>query len=166
MSDPQVEVRAAVPGDRTGVWPLAREFATSFVPLQAAFDSTFEQLLGRADTLLLVAKLDGRIAGYLLAGDHLTFLANGPVCWVEEVMVASDLRRRGIGRALMQHAQRWAVECGAAYISLASRRAGEFYLAQDYENSAVFYKKNLGDWPAEVVIRPRMLESPSMNHML
>ena len=101
------------------------------------------RLLGRADTLLLVAEYDGRIAGYLLAGDHRTFLANGRVCWVEEVMVAADLRRHGIGRALMQHAERWAVERGSAYLSLASRRAGDFYLAQAYEDSAVFFKKTL-----------------------
>ncbi len=92
---------------------------------------------------MVVAEVEERIAGYLLASDHLTFLANGPVCWVEEVMVASDLRRLGIGRALMQHAERWAAERGSTYVSLASRRAREFYLAQEYEDSAVFYKKNL-----------------------
>jgi len=32
---------------------------------------------------------------------------------------------------------------GAAYLALASRRAGLFYLALGYEDSAVFYKKAL-----------------------
>ncbi|GGN23470.1 hypothetical protein GCM10011609_76320 [Lentzea pudingi] len=75
--------------------------------------------------------------GYLLANNHLTFLANGPVAWVEELMVESH-RRSGAGRELMGYAENWASESGAAYLALASRRAGPFYLALGYEDSAVF----------------------------
>lgn len=81
--------------------------------------------------------------GYLLGHSHLTFLANGPVAWVEEVMVDQGSRRSGIGRRLMEHAEDWARAIGAAYLALASRRAGPFYTALDYEDSAVFFKKTL-----------------------
>jgi GNAT superfamily N-acetyltransferase len=138
-----VDVRAAELNDRVGVWPLAREFATSFTPKKAAFESAYSHLLDRSDTLVLVAEADQRIVGYLLASDHLTFFANGPVCWVEEVMVASEHRRRGIGLALMHNVEGWAIERGAAYVALASRRAGDFYSALGYEESAVFYKKTV-----------------------
>jgi GNAT superfamily N-acetyltransferase len=143
MSDPRVEVRPARPADLERVWPLARDFATSFTPRHAAFGLVYAQLLGRADTLLLVADVDQNIGGYLLASDHLTFQANGPVCWVEEVMVVPEHRRLGVGRALMDRAEWWAVQRGSAYVSLASRRAGEFYVAVGYEKSALFYKKTL-----------------------
>jgi hypothetical protein len=43
----------------------------------------------------------------------------------------------------MEHAEQWARSTGAAYLALASRRAGPFYLAVDYEDLAVFYKKTL-----------------------
>lgn len=44
--------------------------------------------LATTNTLLLVADIaKGDIVGYLLGSSHLTFLANGPVAWVEEVMV-------------------------------------------------------------------------------
>jgi hypothetical protein len=43
----------------------------------------------------------------------------------------------------MEHAEKWAQSIGAAYLALASRRAGPFYLALDYKDSAVFYKKTL-----------------------
>jgi hypothetical protein len=43
----------------------------------------------------------------------------------------------------MEHAEMWAQSTGAAYLALASRRAGPFYLALDYQDSAVFYKKML-----------------------
>lgn len=74
---------------------------------------------------------------------HLTFLANGPVAWVEEVMVEAQMRQSGIGRHLMDRAESWAQSRGAAYIALASRRAGDFYLALGYEDSATFFKKTL-----------------------
>ena len=86
----------------------------------------------------------GAVAGYLLASTHLTFLANGSVCWVEEVMVAPPLRRSGVGAALMAYAERWAHARGAAYVSLASRRAGAFYAALGYDDSATFFRKDLG----------------------
>jgi GNAT superfamily N-acetyltransferase len=89
---------------------------------------------------LLVAETDA-IAGYLLAYSHPTFLANRPVVWVEELMVAASARRGGIGRALMGAVEGWAASLDAAYVALATRRAGRFYQALGYEDSAVFYRK-------------------------
>jgi len=134
-------VRAANPADADALWTLVREFATSFVPERAAFDTTLPLLLGRDDVLVLVAEDDG-VVGYLLASEHPTFFANGPVAGVEEVMVAPAHRRSGVGAALMAAAEAWAAERGAGYVSLASRRAGAFYLALGYTDSAVFYKKS------------------------
>ncbi len=134
-------VRAANPADADALWTLVREFATSFVPERAAFDTTLPLLLGRDDVLVLVAEDDG-VVGYLLASEHPTFFANGPVAGVEEVMVAPAHRRSGVGAALMAAAEAWAAERGAGYVSLASRRAGDFYLALGYTDSAVFYKKS------------------------
>lgn len=136
-------VRPAVPADAEQVWPLARDFATSFSPRREAFEETWRRLLATPDALLAVAEDDERVVGYLLAHCHLTFLANGPVGWVEEVAVAEERRRSGTGRALMQFAEDWARERGAAYLALASRRAGAFYAALGYEDSAVFFKRSL-----------------------
>ena len=144
VSDPSIVIRPARPVDGEHVWPLAQAFATSFTPERAPFDNTWAQLVDLPDTLLLVAETaDGRIAGYLLGNSHLTFLANGSVAWVEELMVDETLRKSGIGRLLMERAEQWAQSTGAAYLALASRRAGPFYLALGYEDSAVFYKKTL-----------------------
>lgn len=138
-------VRVAVEADADALRPLVREFASSFVPRRSEFDRTLPRLLGRQDdTLLLVAEaIDGRVVGYLLASTHLTFHANGPVAWVEEVMVDATQRNRGIGRLLMSAVEHWALSRGAAYVSLASRRAGAFYQALGYDDSAVFFKRSL-----------------------
>lgn len=127
------------------MWPLVRDFATSFTPERHAFEATWQRLQAESTALVAIAEASDRsIIGYLLANSHSTFLANGPVAWVEEVMVAENHRRSGVGRELMDYAERWARDSGAAYLALASRRAGPFYLALGYEDSAVFYKKTLG----------------------
>ena len=130
------------------MWPLARDFATSFIPDRVCFDRTWNQLVQATGTLALVAETgDGQLIGYLLANSHLTLFANGPVAWVEELMIDAEHRRTGVGGRLLQYAERWASAEGAAYLGLASRRAGTFYSALGYENSAVFYKKALTDHP-------------------
>ena len=45
----------------------------------------------------------------------------------------------------MDRAEDWAQSIGAAYLTLASRRAGIFYQALGYEDSATFYKKTFGE---------------------
>lgn len=144
MTDSTVLVRPARLGDRDDVWPLARELATSFEPQRPAFEASFRHLLTTPRTMLLVAETaQWGITGYLLGSAHLTLFANGPVAWVEELMVDARSRRSGVGAALMRHAEDWARDCGAAYLALATRRAGAFYSALGYEDSAVFYRKLL-----------------------
>jgi histone acetyltransferase (RNA polymerase elongator complex component) len=43
----------------------------------------------------------------------------------------------------MAEAERWAQDYGAPYVSLASRRASDFYLSLGYEESATYFKKTL-----------------------
>lgn len=144
VPDNQGLIRPARLGDGEQVWLLAREFATSFKPERATFDDAWPQLVDAPGTVLLVAETsERRVVGYLLGNIHLTFLANGPVAWVEEVMVEEHMRQSGIGRQLMDQAESWARSRGAAYVALASRRAGDFYLALGYEDSATVFKKTL-----------------------
>lgn len=142
--DASATVRAAVPSDRDEVWLLVRDFATSFTSRRPAFDVAFDACLTAPDTVVAVAVLPGRgTVGYVVAHPQPTFFANGPVAWVQEVMVASHLRGVGTGRALMTHVEQWARGRGAAYVSLATRRAGAFYERLGYEDSAVFYRPPL-----------------------
>jgi GNAT superfamily N-acetyltransferase len=135
-----VVVATASAGDREAIWPLAREFSTTFALQRSAFDHSYNMMLADPHALLLVARAP-YVVGYLLAYRHMTFLANGPVAWVEELMVAPSARRGGVGRALMATAEHWAQASGAAYVALATRRATAFYEALGYTDSAVFYRK-------------------------
>ncbi len=88
--------------------------------------------------------MDGsEYAGYLLGFRHLTFYANGPVAWVEEVVVRDRDRRRGVGRMLMDAFEEWAAGEGCALVALATRRAAPFYRDLDYEESATYFRKLL-----------------------
>lgn len=144
MPNLTVTLRRATIDDAANVWLLVQDFAPTFVPEREAFDLTFGSLLQAPQTLVLVAEQsDGSVVGYLLAHCRATFLANRPAAWVEEVMVAKRARRQGVGQALMAEIESWAQAQGAAYVALASRRAGDFYHALAYEDAATFFKKPL-----------------------
>lgn len=95
------------------------------------------------DAHLLVAEQDAQVVGYLLGFVHATFYANGPVAWVEEITVAENSRRHGIGRLLMQQFEQWAAARDARLVALATRRAVPFYQALGYEESALYLRKLL-----------------------
>jgi GNAT superfamily N-acetyltransferase len=51
--------------------------------------------------------------GYPLGFRHLTFQANGPVAWAEEVFVRRQDRGYGTGRAFMNAFEQWTAARGA-----------------------------------------------------
>lgn len=136
-----VEVRPAKSEDIDRVWALVQEFATSYRPERSAYEVSFGELVGRRDTLVLVAEANWAIVGYLLGSYHGTFFANGPVAWIEELMVDESARHQGVAARLMASAEAWARSIPAAYVALASRRAGGFYLKLGYEESATYFRR-------------------------
>jgi GNAT superfamily N-acetyltransferase len=136
------EIRPARLEDIAELWPLVEQFAFSYRPERSTFERSFRELLERFDTLVLVAEIPGPIiVGYLLASYHGTFFANGPVAWIEELMVDESVRRQGVASGLMDSAETWAKSIPTAYVAVASRRAGDFYLKIGYEESATYFRK-------------------------
>jgi GNAT superfamily N-acetyltransferase len=142
------EVRHARAGDIDGVAALAAELALSFEFSPEQFRASYPALLAADGACLLLAVDRGECAGYLLGFRHLTFYANGPVAWVEEVVVRSCDRGRGTGRALMDAFEGWAAAQGCALVALATRRAAPFYRALGYEESAAYFRKVLAGPPS------------------
>ena len=144
MSDARCQIRRADAGDAEAVADLAAGLAQSFafsagqVPAAATRPCS-----PRTDACLLLAVNGHERLGYLLGFEHLTFYANGPVAWVEEVFVRSQDRGRGVGRALMSAFERWAAARDCALVALATRRAAPFYRALGYEESAIYFRKIL-----------------------
>jgi GNAT superfamily N-acetyltransferase len=66
-----------------------------------------------------------------------------PFSPVEEILVRGAGRGQGAGRALMVAFEGWAAGQGCGLVALATRRAGPFYLALGYQESAVYFRKVL-----------------------
>jgi GNAT superfamily N-acetyltransferase len=145
VRDVSEQIRHASPGDADAVADLAAGLAQSFTFSRARFDLSYPALLAGHDACLLLAADGEEYLGYLLGFRHLTFYANGPVAWVEEVFVRQQDRGRGTGRALMNTFEQWAANQGCMLIALATRRAAPFYRALGYEESAIYHRKVLAD---------------------
>jgi GNAT superfamily N-acetyltransferase len=117
------EVRPAEAGDLTAVACLAAELAQSFPFSPESFRASYPSLLADHGARLLLAGDGQETLGYLLGFRHLTFYANGPVAWVEEVVVRPGDRGRGVGGALMSAFEQWAEGQGCALVALATRPA-------------------------------------------
>ena len=143
MDGSRVQVRRARTGDAGAVAGLAGELAQSFPFSRDQFDLAYPALVASQDACLLVAAEDGECLGYVLGFRHLTFYANGPVGWVEEILVRPECRGRGLGRALMSAFERWATEHDCTLVALATRRAAPFYRALGYQDSAAYLRKVL-----------------------
>jgi GNAT superfamily N-acetyltransferase len=139
----QGKIRPAGPGDADSVAALAAELAQSFAFSEERFRVTYPALLAAGGTRLLLAVNGTESTGYLLGFRHLTFYANGPVAWVEEIVVRQHDRGQGTGRALMNEFEQWAAAQGCALVALATRRAAPFYGALGYEESATYFRKVL-----------------------
>ena len=139
----QGRIRRAGAGDAGAVATLAAELAMSFEFSAERFRENYPSLLTEDGACLLLAVTGHETVGYLLGFRHLTFYANGPVGWVEEIVVRHQDQGQGIGRMLMNAFEQWATAQGCTLIALATRRAAPFYHALGYEESATYFRKVL-----------------------
>jgi GNAT superfamily N-acetyltransferase len=136
-------IRPARAEDAPAVASLASQLAQSYRFDPAGFEANYPALLATPDVRLLVAVVDQRPGGYLLGHQHLTLYANGPVATVDEMLVREDVRGGGLGRALLASFEAWAARRGCARVAVATRRAGAFYQACGYQDSALYLRKEL-----------------------
>lgn len=139
----EMQIRKANPNDQQAVFELARDLATSFTVNQNCFTTCFNEILNDESSHLLVAEEKGRVIGYLLGLDHVTFYANGRIAWVEELYVTPAARKHGVGKRLMDAFESLSIERNSKLIALATRRAHQFYNAIGYQESATYFKKTL-----------------------
>jgi GNAT superfamily N-acetyltransferase len=139
----QGHIRQAEAADVDEVAGLAAALTMSFEFSAVRFRENYPSLLGDDGACLLLAVAGHESVGYLLGFRHLTFYANGPVGWVEEIVVRDQERGQGVGRILMSAFERWAADQGCALVALATRRAAPFYRALEYEESAAYFRKVL-----------------------
>ena len=96
-------------------------------------------LLADEDQGIFVAEVDGQAAGFVHVAVRDTLpipiLVPRRLGFVDNLAVSQHFRRLGIGRALMQEAQRWATERGATEIELN---------VFEFNESAIAFYRSLG----------------------
>jgi ribosomal protein S18 acetylase RimI-like enzyme len=106
-------IRPATPADQPVLYALDREnWTTLSSPVPFPPDRQFE-IDG-----VLVAELEGGIAGYVKLGPVLPIESTAHVLEIKGLTVDPAHRRRGVGRALMHAAIRTAREAGARKLTL------------------------------------------------
>ncbi len=105
-----------------------------------------EFLSGLPDQAVFVACLNDEVVGWidLVVTHHLAYMSRAEIAGL---VVADGVRSRGIGRLLVQRAEKWAAERGFEQMLVRSRSTREaahrFYLTNGYslsKTSAVFVK--------------------------
>jgi ribosomal protein S18 acetylase RimI-like enzyme len=135
-----ITIREATAGDRAFILALADRLADfDRPPWRSAEEIADADRLALAAQLdapspqhaLFVAELEGRAAGCLLMWTLEDYFLQEHHAHVSVIAVHDDMQRRGVGRALMEHAEAWARARGHRRITLSvfesNRRAQRLY---------------------------------------
>jgi len=112
------------------------------------------RILTRSDQQFLVAEIDSSLAGWVHAAVAES-MESEPSVTIGGLVVDKNHRMKGIGKMLMDHAERWAREQGCVIVRLRSSStrtaAHKFYEALGYTNIKTQYSfiKSLVDAPSQ-----------------
>ena len=137
-------IRAAGPADAPAIAVLLGELGYPCTAAEAA--RRLARLGGRTDPVF-VATDDGDVVG--LVALHLSHMLHLDSTWsrITTIVVADTHRRRGIGQALLAHAEQYALAAGATGVELTCREnrkeAHAFYARHGYSERRKRYFKAL-----------------------
>jgi ribosomal protein S18 acetylase RimI-like enzyme len=139
------QVRTARSGDSAAIAELLGELGYPSSAGQAA--ERIERIDGDPATLLIVAEVEGELAGFVALHVQNLVERDEPGCEVVGLVVGARFRRRGIGELLMEAVEKEAQDRGGSHLVLntAHRRgdAHAFYEALGYEHTGRRYAKKL-----------------------
>jgi len=155
-SRPAVSIRTAAAADRAFLQQLAERLADFDLPpsrtaaeVAEADRSALNKALDHpiSGTELFVAELNGHRAGCLLMWTLQDYFSGGWHSHISVIAVTRKAEGKGVGRALMRHAETWARERGHQTITLSvfesNRRAQSLYERMGYRSEIRRYSKQL-----------------------
>ncbi len=142
MPAKSVTVRYATSADEAALVGLVGKLGHA-VPLDTeAFAKSFVVALADAPrTLIHVAEVDGKVAGYALTTVSTLLYSNGPSAQLQEIAVDDTLQTRGVGTALVRAVEADCQKQGVTQLTVASRRAGGFYDRLGYTQQAEYMRR-------------------------
>ncbi len=142
-----ISVRAATEGDAKAIAALVEELG--YPANEESLRERLSRLAGRSDYLVTVAQADsGEICGWLQAHSS-EVLESGFRVEIVGLVTAKQMRRRGIGRLLVECAEAWAVRVGAQGVVVRSNvkrvESPGFYAALGYARTKTqnVYRKRI-----------------------
>lgn len=130
-----VQIRPAQESDFEALVPLLKGFATT---RENGLQERFLQVLSNPNMVFLVARLEEKILGYALAQGYGARLRSGEESVrLHDLMVATDARKSGVGKALFFEVQNWTKARGARYLEWQSSSQGVgFYQKLGFKGEA------------------------------
>jgi len=123
-------------------------------------------LAGRWTPVFVALRADGRLGGFVEGGlrPYADGCDTGPVGYIEGWYVDEDLRRQGVGRALIQALETWAREQGCAemasdtWLDNETSRAAHLALGYAEAERLIHFAKPLGASPVGLRAQGRSLQ--------
>ncbi|OII42461.1 GNAT family N-acetyltransferase [Plantibacter sp. MMLR14_011] len=141
-------IRRGQPDDRSAVFALAGQLITGSIPpaaddFMAAYNNVMRPREDETNVLYVAVDEANRVVGYTLMTVSRLLHAAGLTAHLQELVVDETARGDGIGSALVEANEHYAVERGARQLTMSTSRAGDFYRRLGYNVTAEFYKKIL-----------------------
>lgn len=136
-----VKIQSIMKEDLSELADLYRQLAGVHTNLEK-MNATYQDMLAKPEYILLGAKLDGKLVGSFMGiiCNELVGECN-PFMVIENVIVSTEYRGRGIGRRLMECMESIARERGCYYIMFVSsmhrQEAHKFYESLGYQRGEV-----------------------------
>ncbi len=102
----------------------------------------FQKVLENSSVTAYIAKVDGKSAGYMLLAENITaenpFKYSYTVLHIDQICVDSEFKGKGIGKALVDFAKKYAIERQIRRIEMnywtQNTNSGEFFRSQGFVN--------------------------------
>jgi ribosomal protein S18 acetylase RimI-like enzyme len=108
--------------------------------LQQLFD-------GSLAPFIFIAEQEGKRLGFIQLGEDKEFFSGEPHAYIANLAIAQEAEGKGVGKFLMQAAEKWAKEKGYRFISLyvfgTNRHARAFYEKLGYDEDSLKLTKIL-----------------------
>ncbi|MEO5590807.1 MAG: GNAT family N-acetyltransferase [Gemmatimonadaceae bacterium] len=118
MTASPVTFRPATAADADAVSALLDELGYPTSP--AAIPSRLAALHSENGTVLLAVDISKSPLGMICLARHAVLHDSGPVAYITALVVATQARRRGVGRQMVQAAIKWAAAHGCVRLSVTS----------------------------------------------
>ena len=141
-----ITIRSAHAGDAAALSLLLGQLGYPSDP--GEIPGRLEKLYARPGSTVLVAETpSGEVIAAVTVHLFQALHTTEPTAWLTAVVVEENARGQGVGTAIVEYAERWAIQHGAHKISLTSatrrQRAHQFYKDHGYEQTGVRLAKDL-----------------------